>query len=440
MTDNGNKSSQYRANNMKIELKIFLTKRPTAEGYPLAFEIVHSLNSKETKRRLEIGKCHPEHFLPSEKNISRKHPDFDLLEPIIKQYKAKARTIILHRVTDVEVARRMLEETVSGKLEASLPEFASNLIKDMEAVAVAVLKRNEKEGNKKLGNIDVYKNAVQQFTDYHPGIRFSEIDYVTLMKFRSFQEALGNSKATINLYLRTIRSVYNKGILHLKVPPPPNPFTGVFKGLAVKSYANKKKYIDKDTLLLLERLPLEGAKARSRDLWLLQFYLGGSDLIDIYHLEKANLRKGRVYFSRSKGAGDLLIDLAIHPKALRIIDRYREAEGRYIFPWRKDRAGYVGFRRNLGADLKRIQEDASIEVLPVGGILAIKVARHTFQNIAKKKRLDPDLIRELVGHERDDVDNFYKDRFDAQTRDAGHYEVISSFDCINDSHPYERLK
>ena len=65
-----------------------------------------------------------------------------------------------------------------------------------------------------------------------------------------------------------------------------------------------------------------------------------------------------------------------------------------------------------------------IEVMPLGGNLGVKVARHTFANIAKNLFLEPDLIRELMGHERDDVDNYYKDRFPEKVRDEALFKII----------------
>ena len=424
---------------MKIELILSTSQDENQDGFILAFRIAHSKNGKETKRRIPVGRCRLEHFLPDEKNISRRHPDYDILEPIIKEYKERAKKIIAKRIDDVEVAKKMMLDSISGRQGKDFYEYSAELTSTMTRIATAVLKRNMKDGNKKLGNVKVYENAVAQLKAVHPVLRFGDITYRALLEFRQYQEALGNSKSTINHYLRTIRAIYYNGCKSLEIKRDDNPFSGIFAGLAVKSYSNKKKYIDKDSLLRLERLELTGAPARSRDFWLLQFYFGGSDLIDIYYLEKRQLRKNRVYFTRSKTSTDLMIDLAVHPKAKAIIDRYASDEGVYLFPWRKDKDGYETFRRNLSSDLKKVQEDAGIDILPTGGILGIKVARHTFQNLAKLKRLEPDLIRELVGHERDDVDNFYKDRYDMQTRDNGLFEVISSFDCTTEIFPYEKF-
>jgi hypothetical protein len=69
-------------------------------------------------------------------------------------------------------------------------------------------------------------------------------------------------------------------------------------------------------------------------------------------------------------------------------------------------------------------------VLPDGGYMGVKVARHTFANIAKGLMIEPDVIRELMGHERDDVDNYYKDKYPEMIRDNALFEIISWFNCV----------
>ena len=67
-----------------------------------------------------------------------------------------------------------------------------------------------------------------------------------------------------------------------------------------------------------------------------------------------------------------------------------------------------------------------IKILPTGGNLSVKVARHTFGNRAKQLMIDTDIIRELMAHERNDVDNFYKDKFSEEVRDQALFKIIDT--------------
>jgi len=230
------------------------------------------------------------------------------------------------------------------------------------------------------------------------------------------------------LYLRTLRAIYNKGIAVHKLENL-KPFAGVFDGLKQRSFNNKKKYLDKDLIQKLELLDLQSAKQKYVDLFLLQFYFGGCDLVDLYYLRKKQLRRGRVIFERTKTNTGTRIDLKIHPKAEILLKKY-DVPGDWVFPWDKSKDSYENFRRTYQRGLIYMQQHNEIEVLPDGGNLGVKVARHTFANIAKGLMIEPDVIRELMGHERDDVDNYYKDKYPEMIRDNALFEIISWFNCV----------
>lgn len=283
---------------------------------------------------------------------------------------------------------------------------------------------NELEAKGKQGNAAAYKTAFGQFKKFRPALNFESIDYVFLNDFKNWQFTLGNSKNTIHTYLRKCRAVYNEAVRR-KIVKDTRPFADVFKGITVKSNRTKKKHLSKETIRFLESL--EGLPLyfqRAIDLFLLQFYFAGQDLIDIYYLEKANIQKDRVYFIRGKLGGDgYQFDLKITPRARAIIEKYKEP-GKYVFPWRKTYVGYKTFRDNMRRELHFLQNKYNIEVQPLGGKLGSKVARHTFATIGKQLFVETDLLRELMGHERNDVDTIYKDKYPEAIRDAAQLKII----------------
>jgi integrase len=73
-----------------------------------------------------------------------------------------------------------------------------------------------------------------------------------------------------------------------------------------------------------------------------------------------------------------------------------------------------------------VQKKLKIKVRPLDGNIGIKVARHTFATFGKNLFIDADCLRELMGHERDDVDTIYKDRYPEAIRDEAHLKIIDS--------------
>jgi hypothetical protein len=362
-----------------------------------------------------------EHFSEDSKMVTSKHPDYDLLVPIIMDLKIRAKKIKLSGIEDVNEAANEL-----FKLEKSDVDFfffADQLIAEMQSLVDKFEKKQDLTSRNKLaGNIKVYQNAVLRFKEMKRVCMISEFNYDLLMRFRNYHLGIGNKKTTVHLYLRTLRTIYNKCLMKYAIADK-KPFTGVFDNLKVKSYSNKKKYISKEDVALLEGYYVSNESQKYVQLWLLQFYFGGCDLIDLYYMKKHQIRKGRAYFERGKTATGLLIDLKIHPKAAAILANF-ENNTEFVIPGRKDVKGYATYRRRYTKAIIAAQTALKIDVMPMGGNLGVKVARHTFANIAKNLNLDPDLIRELMGHERDGVDNYYKDRFPELVRDEGLFKVI----------------
>lgn len=421
---------------MKIEIKLIRSKKETAEGFPLVVELSHQGKRKQKT----IAFCKDNHFSEEAKLVTSRHPDYDILIPILMDIKLRARKIILSGIVNVDKAHEELFKIDFSGI--SFAEYGEELTSEMKVLAAQFEKiKDTVARNKILGNIKVYENALSQFNSIVPGVLLADLDYNTLMRFRNYHVSLGNSKSTVNLYLRTIRTIYNKGVLKHRLPDN-KPFKGVFDGLKVKSYDNKKKYVTKEVFQLIENFDFGNGKQKYIDLFKLQFYFGGADLIDIYYLKKLHYKKNRIYFERGKTTTGLLLDLGVHPKAKTIIEKYISADkDEWLFTWRKDKTGYEGFRRRYSRALEEMAEiwnekesakkeldpdyeKNPIEVMPLGGNLGVKVARHTFANLAKNLMIEPDLIRELMGHERDDVDNYYKDRFPEKMRDEALFRII----------------
>ena len=402
---------------MKIEIKLLTSEKPTSNGFPLVLHIAH----KNVRKKHLICRCLKNHFLEDGKMISEKHPDFDTLAPIIMDLKIKARKLVLMQLNDVDLVYKKLFEVDFNSV--LFLDFANELIAEMQLMAENLGKaKNLTAKNKMLGNVKVYANVVAQFRAFGEYCTLTTIDYNVLMRFRTYHTSIGNSKATVHLYLRTLRSIYNKAALRYGVPAA-KPFESVFKGLTTRSFDSKKKYLDHEDILLLESCNFKPEKQKYLDLFLLQYYFGGCDLIDLYYLRNQQYRRGRINFERTKTNTGNRIDLAVHPKAAAILEKYKN-DTEYLLPWGKERTTYESFRRLCGRALIWVQTETKIDILPLGGNLAIKVARHTFANRAKLLRIDVDIIRELMGHERNDVDNFYKDKYPENVRDEALFAII----------------
>lgn len=404
---------------MTVKFKLLKNKPKNQFGYSLVVLVSHL----QIRREKEIGRAFESDFDEIEGGVRSSHPDYDWLAPMIMDLKLKARKIIAAGSVNPDEVMRLL---FASDDQILLVDFGIQYSKELREMGDRLEKVGDiKKRNNYYGNARVYENVVNQFNALLPGIGVMSLGYNDLMFFKKHQLGIGNSKATVNLYLRTLRSLYNKAIKVYGIEDR-KPFNGVFENLKVKSYESKKKYISKESVRRLELMKHNSDSASKYvDLWLLQFYFAGADLMDIYFLKKKQVRNGRLYFERTK-TGGLIIDLLVCDKARVIVDKWKclDENSEWLFPWRKDVDGYKTFLRKMYTYLQKVQERENIEVLPAGGNLASKVARHTFATIAKQNGVDVEVLRELMGHERDEVDNYYKDKFSQEIRDKALLEII----------------
>ena len=392
---------------MKINLKVRWSKR-LKKGFPIIVDIFD--NGK--RKYLSFGYFTEKNDWDTNKNVPLpSHPDYDFLFPAIIEIKKKIKEIAYENITDYNRIKTLLQGKPVNRY-VSFSDFGRQLIE-------------EKKSRELYKNAEIYQTAISDFEKYLGcKITFRDIEYKKLTDYKN-KKLMTVRNSTIHNYLRTLRAIYNEAVRR-NITDDIQPFRGVFAGLSIRNSMQRKKYIDKNDIAKLENADLSGVSDFIRDLFLLQFYFGGQDLKDIYYLRKDQINDDRAYFERAKLAGrGYVFDLKIFDKTRRILKKYTGTDG-YIFPGRKDHTGYNTFYRRYLRYLHDIQTKLDIKVLPLGGKLGAKVSRHTFANIGKRLFIEEDILRELMGHERNDIDNYYKDKYPADVRDAAHWKIIDT--------------
>ena len=375
---------------MKIVIKLNKSNGDRGNAYEL---IVYCNHLRERKQKV-IGFSKLEHFNEEMQLINEKHPDYEDLLPRLMDLKLKARKLLVKGCTSVNEAMAFLFDEDAN--DVSFIRFCEEYIAEDLAGANEAEKRGDLIlRNRIKGNVNANNNALNQFKKFFPNIKFNEVDYNKLMTFRKHYENAGASRKTIQHYLSHLKAMYNRGIRKYNLDDK-MPFKNTMDNLKVKSFDSKKKYLDIKDIARFENYETHMlARRRYMDIFLLQFYFGGCDLTDLYFLKETALFKDRIIIQRSKT--EQVTNLKVHPKARQIIDKYKAADGDWLFPWGKSTREYSTFAHSYRMSLIAMQKDLGIQVLPTGGNIGIKVARHTFGNRAKQLMIDTDIIRELMG-------------------------------------------
>ncbi|PKH49505.1 hypothetical protein CXF68_01845 [Tenacibaculum sp. Bg11-29] len=421
--------------------KIFLNTRSGQQlkngAYPLICEL--TANGQQKPFSLKM-KFHIEDW-----DFNKQEPKKDKTRQfLIRKKKSLLDSLLLKALDDNSITINYIKSALNGKLELNetgkvdFINFGFELSKEKKEIVSS-------KGIKKEGNAESYITALNQLKKFKSQIDISEVDYNLLTEFKNQKLKLGNKKNTVAAYMRALRAIYNECTRRHKIKPEHNPFEGVFSGISVKKNRTKKRNLSAESIKLLESFEGNLVKGQQLaiDLFLLQFYFGGQDLTDIYHLEKKQLSKnGRVYFTRGKlDEGGYEFDLKIFNKTNILLNKFISRDN-FLIPGRKDYTGYKNYRSRVNNNLDKTQkrynehiqliesltgkEYHKLELLPLGGKITTKVARHTFSTIANRKYIEPDLLRALMGHERDDVDTIYKDVYPEEERDKFHSEIIAT--------------
>lgn len=390
---------------MKASVRLYKSDGAGEYGFPVKVIVSH-LNKRSRKT---IGYSELEDWDITSQLPLPSHDDFEDLYGTILEVKKKAARMEFRRLTDLEAAFEYLLNERDRKTY------------DFFAWAVQRIEYMEKHGRQ--GNAEAYRTAMNELQRFSPSLKFSEITPVFLERFKAYKRhEVKNS--TIKNYLVEIRAMYNSAV-KAGIIENTFPFRGALEDLPVQKRRQRNRYLPEEELKRLKSLSLDPSYQRAVDFSLLQFYLCGADLVDLYYLKTENLIGNRVFLSRRKlGAKAYEFDVLLPEEAQAIIEKYQAEKGEYVFPWRKDFEGYRTFRNNHNRNLKILQERLDIQLAPKNDSLTTKVMRHTFATLGKFARVEEDLLRELMGHERTDIDTVYKDKYPEKERDAAQLKII----------------
>ena len=395
---------------MKAAVKLYKTDGSAKDGfYPVKLIIEH----QKKRKRKTISYSRIEDWDERGQLPKVSHDDFENLYGFIMELRSKTRSMEFLNLEDVDAAMDFFDQKKDDQIDFYL--FADQMVEKMRSLG-------------RSGNADAYQCAVDQLKKYQPSLEFPEITGSFLEYFKQYKLMEGLKNTSISTYLYEIRAIYNKAV-KLGICEDQRPFVGLFQDLHIQKRRLKNEYLDADGLRKLAAINgVSKEQQLAVDLSLLQFYLCGADLMDVYYLEKSQLAKNRVYLKRSKlGAKAYEFDVLVVPQAKAIIEKYMDPDDPvHVFPWPKDITRYKTFRSTHNTKLGRVQRNAGIELQPRGGKLTTKVLRHSFATMAKFQNIDVDIIRELMGHERSDIDTVYKDKFPESVRNKSQFEILFS--------------
>ncbi|MFA5814258.1 MAG: site-specific integrase [Bacteroidales bacterium] len=283
--------------------------------------------------------------------------------------------------------------------------------KGIQAYAQAIADKQVAAGN--IGNSRAYLSTISMLKKFagDKEINFSEFNYKKLLEFEQFMASKKLQTNTIAFYMRTLRAILNRAVKE-GVCKDTN---YVFRDYRIRHEETRKRAITKTEIDAIRNLNLETSTPMefARDMFMFSFYTRGMNLIDIAYLKKADIRNGRIEYSRRKTSQQFSIKLT--EAATVILERYHN-DSPFAFPVIKRKGNeyldYVSFKRLVNKKLKDIAELAEISTP-----LTTYVARHSWATIAKRQGISTAIISEGLGHETEQTTQVYLDSFENDVLD-----------------------
>ncbi len=270
--------------------------------------------------------------------------------------------------------------------------------------------------NNQLGTASNYKMSLQSLKNFliftrgkEPAkLLFTEISAVWLNKYEKYMlNTLHRSSTTVSMYLRALRTVFNKAISEKEIEPEIYPFGK--NRYQVPSVQNVKKALNKDQLkTLFNSVPQSPEQEKAKDFWFFSYGCNGMNIKDIALLRWENMHEDKLIFYRAKTINTskthlkpITIYLTDHVKS--VIEKYgspKRSPKRLMFTILSDDqdeetkfARIKNFTRFINQNLKILATSNGIT-----GEISTYWARHSFATIAIRNGATMEFVGESVGH------------------------------------------
>ena len=284
---------------------------------------------------------------------------------------------------------------------------------------------NDLNNQGRVSTSRVYRDTRNSLMKYKSKLNIKEITPEFLKKYENHMYLKGKSVTTVGIYLRHLRSIFNKAIDAEIIDRKYYPF-GKNK-YQIKAPRNIKKALTIEQIKSIIKYKVEEGSNQhlAKDMWLLSYYCNGMNIKDILNLKFKNIDKDVIHFERIKTVNTIQnpkpIIVSLIPQAQEIINNWKKKErspNDFVFPVLKktmteeDKMKVKNqFVKIINKYMKRIGIDIGYDKP-----LTTYSARHSFATILKRSGAPLGFISESLGHKSLQTTEAYLDSFEDETR------------------------
>ena len=263
--------------------------------------------------------------------------------------------------------------------------------------------------------------ALQQFDKKIHNYSFENIDFQFLTNFENFLRKRGADDGGIAVYMRNIRTIYNKAINFKIVQPQYYPF----RDYKISKFKKRKvrKALSEDEFKAILNFDIETLPAakNARYAYIFSYYARGMNFTDLAELRWSDIYGKSFQYIRNKTDVLLKIKLPDSPIIKEILDfyrLYRPYNTDLIFPiLKKNENEYTELELyNRKRDVRTYYNKQLKKILKLCKIdknITFYTARHTFATAALRNDVNINIIKQSLGHKRlSTTENYLEDFHD----------------------------
>ena len=393
---------------MKVTTKIWLLKKRAKKNgkYPVKIKVIFNRVTCFCQTGVDLTEAEFEGY-HSRKDLKKKFDD-------IIYFLNKADKIVadLGRNFSWEEFDSLYYNRQNSKSNNLPPSESLNIIKQVQEYAEIL----DNEG--RLSSAESYEITAKHLKTF-VGVKnqilfFSSVTPEFLSSFEKFlfQSDRIKSYATVGVYMRNLRCIFNRAISNKLITPDIYPFgKNRYSPPATKKSKRALSIDDIGKIYNYQSSEINSATDWAKDMWLFAYFSNGMNVKDIASLKYENIQKDKKSFKfiREKTKNSTkdnlqVIEVIITEEIERIIDKWGNKPIKpmnYIFnifdPNKMSEKGkrdaVKNASKNIGKYMKIIAAELSLEARPT-----YIYARHLFSTILKRAGVPIEMISEQLGH------------------------------------------
>lgn len=266
-----------------------------------------------------------------------------------------------------------------------------------------------------------YECALKSLELFNPKFSFADVTVSFLKKYEKQMILKGRSKTTISMYLRCLRTIYNRQKIDKSIYPFGKSSDDKYQ-LPTKPTIKKALTLDEISKIFNYPVKPGSTMERSKDYWMFLYLSNGMNVKDFCLLKWSNIDGNILNYQRAKTESNTkdskLISVALKPETWDIINKWGVRsimKDAYVFPHltgemtpERQRAIYQQLTKTINKYIKRISKEVGIDKN-----VTTYFARHSFATVLKRSGANIAMISELLGHSNLNVTENYLDSFES---------------------------